>query len=129
MPLYIPLVFLIFAAFYNFCTLQKIKVKIALFPAFVLLALMLMGQNYGIDINAYRQYYNEIEVANFWKHHVEMGYAALMALNKLLGFNFNVFLFVLNSLLFFSLVLVQNIASYILTLLLLIACFHLKLSK
>lgn len=63
---------------------------------------MLMGQNYGIDINAYRQYYNEIEVANFWKHHVEMGYAALMALNKLLGFNFNVFLFVLNSLLFLS---------------------------
>lgn len=103
MPLYIyPLAFLIFAAFYNFCTLQKIKEKIALFPAFVLLALMLMGQNYGIDINAYRQYYNEIEVANFWKHHVEMGYAVLMALNKLLGFNFNVFLFVLNSLLFLS---------------------------
>lgn len=104
MPLYIyPLVFFVFAAFYNFCTGQKIKVKIALFPAFILLALMLMGQNYGIDINAYRQYYNEIEVTSFWKHHVEIGYAVLMAINKILGINFNVFLFILNSLLFLSL--------------------------
>lgn len=103
MPLYIyPLVFFIFAAFYNFCTRQKIKVKIALFPAFSLLALMLIGQSYGIDINSYRQYYNEIEVTNFWRHHVEIGYAALMALNKMLGVNFNVFLFVLNGLLFLS---------------------------
>lgn len=103
MPLYIyPLVFFIFAAFYDFCTRQKIKVKIALFPAFALLALMLMGQNYGVDINAYKQYFNEIEVIHFWKHHVEIGYSALVALNKLLGLDFNVFLFILNSLLFLS---------------------------
>lgn len=104
MPIFvIPGVFFVIASIYNLSRPPKIKVKAFLFPAFCTFALMLIGNDYGIDIPAYKLYYKEIESINFWEHHVEIGYAALMEAAKRLDFGFHAFLFIVNVILFYSL--------------------------
>lgn len=104
MPIFvIPEIFFVIASIYNLSNPPKIKVKVFLFPAFCAFALMLIGQDYGIDIPAYKSYFKELENVRFWEHHVETGYAFLMETARRVGFGFYAFLFVVNSILFYSL--------------------------
>jgi len=103
MPVFvIPEIFFVIASIYNLSKPPRIKVKVLLFPAFFAFALMLIGNDFGIDIPAYKLYFKEIESVNFWEHHVEIGYAALMEVAKRLDFGFYTFLFIVNSILFYS---------------------------
>lgn len=104
MPLYIfPLLALLVAVLYNFLERNKAAVSVALLPAFLFMGLLCINQSFGIDIPAYKIYFEQIIPDGFWKHHVEKGFGALMALVKVIGGDFNLFLFLINLLLFISL--------------------------
>lgn len=95
-PAIVCFILLIIAVVVNLASREKLIVYYSLFPALAAILLLLLFNDYGIDIPAYKQYYAEVETGGFLTHHVDIGYGAVMALVQLFGGNFYMFLALIN---------------------------------
>ena len=102
-PIYICFILLLISVFVNFRTQNKILLYYILFPALASILLLLLYNNYGADMGAYKSFFSEIVPEIFWERGLDQGYAATMALVKVFGGGFYFFLTLIN---FVSLVLV-----------------------
>ncbi len=95
-PVYICFVLLLLAVLVNFGSRNKVAVYYVLAPAFAAMFLFLLFNDYGLDIDAYKKFYVEIQPEAFWERGIDLGYSAVIALVKGLGGEFYLFLSVIN---------------------------------
>ena len=95
-PYTVCTILLFFAVIINLFTRNRIAVYYTLFPALLAIFLMLLFNDYGPDIQAYKRFYAEIVPEIFWERGIDLGYAAIMAFVKILGGEFYMFLALVN---------------------------------
>lgn len=95
-PYIICEILLLYAVVINLFTRNRIAVYYTLLPALLAILLMLLFNNYGPDIQAYKRFYAEIVPEAFWERGIDWGYSAIMAFVKVLGGDFYIFLAFIN---------------------------------
>lgn len=104
-PIYLCVMFLYVAVFANLINRHNIVLHISLLVGMGFVGLLLINNNYGVDIVTYKAFWQNLSPGEFWLLGTDVGYAALMSLFKINGLGFYSFLFTIN---IFSLLLISK---------------------